>query len=209
LSYVGLDYINNTVQISAQLLPSAVPGTLIEHTYTVLYDDYSTTTSNLESNLVMDCETQPVIIYQDSNNPAYYYTNVTGAEINWYNNGELIAQNVPYVFVNFSGTLTATASLDGACEMISAPVIVTNIDEINASSKVSLFPNPTSNSFTWNSKENIIGIEVYNSLGQRIFQNTNVLSNQVSTSEWSVGTYHVVMETTSGQRFHQSLVVTR
>ncbi len=209
LSYVGLDYVNNTVQISAQLLPSAVPGTLIEHTYTVLYDDYSTTTSNLESNLVMDCETQPVIIYQDSNNPAYYYTNVTGAEINWYNNGELIAQNVPYVFVNFSGALTATASLDGACDMISAPVVVTNINEINASSLVSLFPNPTSNSFTWNSKENITGIEVYNSIGQRIFQNTNVLSNQVSTLEWAVGTYHVVMETTTGQRFHQSLVVTR
>jgi subtilisin-like proprotein convertase family protein len=207
LSYVALDYVNNTVQISAQLLPSAVPGTLIEHTYTVLYDDYTTTTSNLESNLVMDCETQPVIIYQDSNNPAYYYTNVTGADINWYNNGELIAQNVPFVFVNFSGNLTATASLDGACEMISAPVIVTNMDEINASSAISLFPNPTSNSFTWNSKENITGIEVYNSLGQRIFQNTNILTNQVSTCDWAVGTYHVVMETTSGLRFHQSLVV--
>jgi subtilisin-like proprotein convertase family protein len=207
--YTGLDFDNNIIYFSAKLSPNAIPGTLIEHTYTVLYDDYTTTTSNLESNLVMDCETQPVIIYQDANNPAYYYTNVTGADINWYNNGELIAQNVPFVFVNFSGNLTATASLDGACEMISAPVIVTNMDEINASSAISLFPNPTSNSFTWNSKENITGIEVYNSLGQRIFQNTNILTNQVSTSDWAVGTYHVVMETTSGLRFHQSLVVSR
>jgi subtilisin-like proprotein convertase family protein len=207
--YQSLEYDNNTVQVSAQLLPSAVPGTLIEHNYTVLYDDYATTTSNLESNLVMDCETQPVIIYQDANNPAYYYTNVTGADITWYNNGEIIAENVPYVYVNFSGNLTATANINGACEMISAPVIVTNVDEIKVGSSISLFPNPTSNSFSWNSKENITAIEVYNSLGQRIFQNTNILTNHVSTSEWAVGTYHVVMETTSGQRFHQSLVVSR
>ena len=209
LPYIGFDYDNNTVQISAQLLPSAVPGTTIEHTYTVLYDDFATSTSNLESNLVMDCETQPVIIYQDSNNPAYFYTNVTGANITWYNNGEIVAQNVPYVYVNFSGSLTATASVENGCDLISAPVIVTNINEIPNGNVISIFPNPTNNGFTWSSNENISAVEVYNAIGQRIFQNTNLMSNQVSTSEWATGTYHVVMETATGKRFHHSLVVSR
>jgi len=72
---------------------------------------------------------------------------------------------------------------------MSVSELSTGIDNVFNENSISLYPNPVINNLTINSNKKIDKIEIYNSNGQLLINQTN--TNQINFSQYNTGIYFV------------------
>jgi hypothetical protein len=85
-----------------------------------------------------------------------------------------------------------TVNTNGCVSETEPIVIVLGLTEVN-SSKISIFPNPTSDLFKIKSDEQIKSVKLYNNSGKQLSIN-QIDSDSYSISSLPSGIYHVIIE---------------
>jgi hypothetical protein len=111
-------------------------------------------------------------------NPSFPYTG------NWYN----LMDNTPYNVTNATATITLPP---GGFRVYGNQPLALGNDDFEINNKVSLYPNPTSGSFSI--KGQVTKVEVYSITGQRVksFENISSESYQFDINELNKGVYLV------------------
>jgi len=109
---------------------------------------------------------------------------------NWQNVNDGLGRNLVNTFaINgtsiYAGTNGAGVWKRDLSEMVGLNDIKNNDHHLN------IYPNPTKGKFTINSNEKISSVEVYNLIGEKIYTNTNLTSNEIDLTNISKGIYFV------------------
>ncbi|MES2622370.1 MAG: T9SS type A sorting domain-containing protein, partial [Bacteroidota bacterium] len=91
----------------------------------------------------------------------------------WYLNGRAISGATSSTHIaSQGGSYTVAVTDTNGCVAASSPVIITGIDNINAEDIVSVYPNPSQNSWQLTVGNNLIGgiVEVFDSNGSVVFK---------------------------------------
>jgi hypothetical protein len=87
---------------------------------------------------------------------------------------------------------------------------VTGIEELNANSELSVYPNPSKGMFkvTHRSGKRLTSVEVMDVMGRKVYQNTQSDTQvDVNLTEMNKGLYLIMMKDESGQEYTAKLIV--
>lgn len=104
---------------------------------------------------------------------------------------------VPVLQINTAGGIVTQALVAD---------IYTSVDE-NETIQVEVFPNPASDLITLQGEiQSNATIEIYNAVGQKVYDNTLPISRQIDVSTWTAGLY-IMTISQNGQRINKSIII--
>lgn len=195
------------VQFSVAQHANVPLGTLIHNSASIQHVGLGTQITNMTSNVVNGCTSMALAIIQDANDPTLYTTNLEGVIIDWYLNGELIAENLSSVTVEDAGILTATAYSAGGCIWEAPGVTITNVEMLEGADAFAIWPNPANDNIQWSIDSKLKSLQVYDAIGRLVYQPNINGMNQLDIVDWTSGSYHFVFTTENGTTLHRQVQV--
>jgi len=83
---------------------------------------------------------------------------------------------------------------DTVAEFENTCVDVLSTDDVSANSIAKVYPNPVSSELNLTSVRDNVDVEIYNSLGQRVFTNTTIQNNRIDVRNFQSGLYFLKLK---------------
>ncbi|MFN0031529.1 MAG: T9SS type A sorting domain-containing protein, partial [Flavobacteriales bacterium] len=160
------------VKYAVDMMPALSPGTTLQNTAHIFFDTNPPIVTNTTLNTIYTCEWlhTPVLVHYDD---SLLWAPVGGIDYTWYRYGSEITIADGNTFNPLlPGEYTVLVQFEDDCEVLSEIFyyLVDEVDEITASARVHLYPNPAGEQFLVVSDQLINDITLFDAMGRAVCQ---------------------------------------